>query len=442
MDLSQLLTMTGNSAYILVVFVVALSVIVAVHEYGHYIVGRWCGIDADVFSVGFGPVLASRVDKRGTKWQLAAIPFGGYVKFAGDKNAASVGGVENLPPEVARRTMMGAPLWARSATVVAGPVANFILAVLIFAGYTLAQGQTTEKVIFEQAFDLPAGFESELLPGDEVISVDGILIGVSGEDSVDDLPKSPQRTYVVVRDGVEMEVNGPNLLVPRVDRLFPRSAADDAKLKIDDVIVAVDGVPTYAFADIVTAVEAVEGAPILLDVWREGEIIEVELAPRRVDNPLPDGTFETRWMIGIGGEYFFEQKRESVGVWESLEFAFDRLWFTIKMSLNGLWEVITGGISSCNISGPVAIAQASGSMASQGAGSYILFIGMISAAIGLFNLFPVPVLDGGHLVFHAYEAVTRRKPDGMALQVLMFSGLALIGSLMVFALLNDLVLCP
>ncbi len=442
MDLQQILSTTGNSAYILVVFIVALSVIVAIHEYGHYIVGRWCGIDADVFSVGFGPVLASRIDKRGTQWQIAAIPFGGYVKFAGDKNAASVGGYENLPPEQARRTMLGAPLWARAATVAAGPIANFILAIAIFSGYILAQGRPTEAVIFDVSHTLPAGFESELLQNDVVLTVDGISVDGSDVESIDDLPKSAVRTYRIQRDGVEMEVQGPNLLIPRVDRLFPRSAADDAQLKVDDVIVRMDDIEVYAFSDVIDVVESVEGAPLTLDVWRAGEMIEIILSPRRMDNPLPDGSFETRWMIGIGGEYFFERRLERVGVWEALTHGSERLWFTIRISLSGLWKVIVGDISSCNISGPVAIAQASGSMASQGAGSYILFIGMISASIGLINLFPVPILDGGHLVFHAYEAVTRKKPDGKALQILMFSGLFLIVALMIFALLNDLILCP
>ena len=121
MDLASLISEFGGIAYTLLAFVVALSVIVAIHEYGHYIVGRWSGIHAEVFSLGFGPVLYSRVDRRGTKWQIAALPFGGYVKFLGDANAASVGGVEGESAP-ARNTMAGAPLWARSATVAAGPL--------------------------------------------------------------------------------------------------------------------------------------------------------------------------------------------------------------------------------------------------------------------------------------------------------------------------------
>ena len=137
MDITQFLPTPENFVLYLVTFVIALSIIVAVHEYGHYIVGRWCGIKADVFSIGFGPVLWSRVDKRGTKWQFAALPFGGYVKFYGDANAASAKdgeAMQTVPEDQLRHTMHGAPLWARTLTVAAGPVFNFILSIIVFAG--------------------------------------------------------------------------------------------------------------------------------------------------------------------------------------------------------------------------------------------------------------------------------------------------------------------
>jgi len=132
LDLTQILPQFGGVAFTLVAFVVALSIIVAIHEYGHYIVGRWTGIHAEVFSLGFGPVLFARRDRRGTVWQIAALPFGGFVKFLGDANAASVGGREVSAAD-RRRTMLGAPLWARAATVAAGPVFNFALSFVMFA---------------------------------------------------------------------------------------------------------------------------------------------------------------------------------------------------------------------------------------------------------------------------------------------------------------------
>lgn len=441
MDLTALIPSLGGPVFTIVAFIVALLVIVAVHEYGHYIVGRWCGIHADVFSVGMGKVLLSRVDKHGTKWQLAAIPAGGYVKFAGDANAASVGGTDTVTGRNPRNTMLGAPLWARALTVVAGPVANFILAVLIFAGYLMYEGKASEDLIFESAFDVPAQFQSDLQPGDRIIAVGDVVFGEEGA-SIDTLPKAPLQDYTILRDGAEMVVKGPNPIVPRVDGLSPRSAADDARLRVGDFVTAIDGSPVYAFGDMVDAVLAADGAPLMLDVWRNGETFQVELTPRPTDEPQADGSFERVYRIGISGTFFFSPATDPIGPWEALTLGVDRLWFSITTSLSGLWHIITGGISTCNLSGPVGIAQASGSMAAQGAQSYVLFLGMLSAAVGLLNLFPIPILDGGHLVFHAYEAVARRKPSDAALNLLMAGGLAIIAALMIFALLNDLVLCP
>ena len=439
MELSQFIGLLGGGGFTIIAFIIALSVIVAIHEYGHYIVGRWCGIHAEVFSIGFGPVLLSRTDRHGTVWQIAALPFGGYVKFLGDANAASVG--SDTPEQTVdpRRTMAGAPLWARAATVAAGPIFNFILAILIFAGYLMSLGKPVDPATFAGEHPLPAEMVSELRAGDELIAVGGIELGAA---EIADLPVVERQIYTVGRDGDVLTVEGPPLVPSRISGLTPRSAADEAGLKIDDVIVGIDGNSIAAFDQIVEAVTAAEGDPLELRVWRDGQELDFTLAPRRSDLPLPEGGFETRWLIGISGNVFFEEMTERVGVWEALTQGTEQLWWRITTSLSGLWHIITGGISTCNLSGPVAIAQASGSMASQGGGSFILFIGMLSAAVGLLNLFPIPVLDGGHLVFYAYEAVARRKPTERALQVLMFAGLTVIGALMIFALLNDLVLCP
>ena len=442
MDFSQLLGAVGNNVFIIVAFVVALSVIVAIHEYGHYIVGRWTGIHAETFSLGFGPVLYSRVDKRGTKWQLAALPFGGYVKFLGDANAASVGGTDTVTGFSPRNTMLGAPLWARAATVAAGPIANFILAVAIFAGYLMSQGQPVDPVTFAKAHDLPAAISSELQPGDQVLSIGGIAIGQDAERGDQTFPLTAMVDYEINRDGQVMTVQGAYPVPPRVSGLSPRSAADEAGLKIGDVITAIDGDPIFAFEQVITAVNAIDGGSLDLTVWRAGETLEFAMSPRRVDLPNDDSGFDTRWLIGISGDLFFESATERLGLWESLKMGSEQLWWRIKTSLSGLWHIFAGNISTCNLSGPVGIAQASGSMAAQGAESFVLFLGMLSAAVGLLNLFPIPILDGGHLVFHAYEAIARRKPSDRAMQFFMMGGLAIVGSLMVFALLNDLVLCP
>lgn len=434
--MTTFLASVGDNAFILLAFIVAMSVIVFIHEFGHYIVGRWSGIYADTFSVGFGPVVIARKDKRGTQWQIALYPFGGYVKFAGDANAASVGAAQ----EAGRHTMQGAPLWARAATVAAGPIFNFIFAILIFAGYLLWTGKPAETLTFESGYDVPAAYQSDLQPGDRITAIAGIPL--EEDDIYSVLPDQPRFDYTVIRDGQEITVEGPAPVIPRVVGLAPRSAADDARLRIGDVITAIDGEPTSKFGDLVTAVAAAEGTPLTLTVWRDGTELTRELSARRVDLPLPEGGFETRWMIGITGDTFFKAARVSVGPWEALSSGSEQLWWRITTSLSGLWNIINGSISSCNLSGPVGIAQASGSMAAQGTGSFILFIGVLSAAVGLLNLFPIPILDGGHLVFHAYEAIARRKPSENALKYLMIGGLSLIGMLMTFAILNDLIFCP
>ncbi len=215
----------------------------------------------------------------------------------------------------------------------------------------------------------------------------------------------------------------------------------DIDLRVGDVVRSVDGLPVETFHQLREITGASDGKPMLLKVWRDGEDIDFTLAPRRVDLPDPDGGFETRWLIGITGGMVFVPMTELPGVLAAIGYGAEQTWFIMKSSVSGLTHVISGAISSCNIRGPIGIAQTSGEIASQGLTSFIWFIAVLSTAVGLLNLFPVPVLDGGHLVFHAYEAVVGKPPSDAALRVLMAIGLALLLTLMGFALLNDLT-CP
>lgn len=440
MDLVTLADAFGGFVWVIIAFVVALSVIVAIHEYGHYIVGRWCGIHSETFSLGFGPVIWSRHDKRGTKWQLAALPFGGYVKFLGDKNAASVGVDEDVP--LARNTMHGAPLWARAATVAAGPIFNFILSILVFAAVLAFRGEAKDPLTVADLRPLP-GPAIELQLGDELRAIAGQDIPEleQFEDFEDTLPVAERLDYLVSRKGAEITVSGPFPYPPMVLGLNPQSAAIEAGLEVGDVITVVNGTPVFAFRELQAAVKTAGGTPLALTVWRDGETFDVTLTPKRRDLPLPEGGFETRWLLGISGGLFFEPATTSPGVGASLVYGVQQTGFIISSSLSGLWNIITGAISSCNISGPVGIAKTSGAMASQGISSFVWFIAVLSTAVGLLNLFPIPVLDGGHLVFHAYEAVRGKPPTARAMNVMMSIGLALIGTLMVFALGNDLFFC-
>ena len=443
MEIAQLLPQFGNAAFTIIAFVVALSIIVAIHEYGHYIVGRWCGIHAEVFSLGFGPVLFSRTDRRGTRWQVAALPFGGFVKFLGDANSASVGSVE-IADSDKRRTMLGAPLWARALTVVAGPVFNFILSLLVFGSVIMGQGQIADPMRIAALQPLPPAMGQELQVGDQIIAMNGTptptLDSMTAIEA--DLPLTGLVNYTVLRGGAEVPASGPHPFPPLVLGVTPGSAAYDAGLQGGDVITAVDGTPVWSFDQLVQMVIGGEGRAMELAVWRDGAELRFTITPRRADLPTPGGGFETRWLVGVSGGLVFELQTETPGLWTTMTLALSQLNGIIVGSLSGLYHMVTGAISSCNLSGPVGIAQASGAMVAQGAVSFMWFVGVLSAAVGLMNLFPIPVLDGGHLVFYGYEAVTGRTPGVKALNVLMVAGLALVLFMTIFALANDLFLCP
>lgn len=448
MDITSLIPQFGGFAFTILAFVVALSVIVAVHEYGHYIVGRWSGIKAEVFSLGFGPVLWSGTDRHGTRWQIAALPFGGYVKFLGDANAASgkdsdeMAQIAEEDPARLRQTMHGAPLWARAATVAAGPVFNFIMSILIFAAVFLFQGVTRDPFTVGQVVDLPGG-AYELRAGDELLQVAGVDLPAQGDRAAwralsGKLPQTPTLDYTVRRGDETRDVTGPQFLPAYVEAVIPRSAAHDIGLQKGDVIHAIEGAPISSFTELKAQVESSDGRALLISVWRQGEELEFALKPRRTDEPAPDGGFITHWRIGIVGGNAIEPATERAGLGASLWGGVAQTGAVVSSSLSGLWHMITGAISTCNMSGPLGIAETSGAMASQGAESFIWFIAVLSTAVGLLNLFPVPVLDGGHLVFYAYEAVVGRPVSDKALRILMAIGLSLILSLMVFALGNDI----
>ena len=442
MDPFGLIPTFGSFAWTVLAFVVALSVIVAVHEYGHYIVGRWTGIAADVFSLGFGPVLWSRVDRRGTRWQVALLPFGGYVKFRGDADAASGPdgrAIEGMTKAERRRTMTGAPLWARSATVLAGPVFNFILTILIFSGFFLIRGVATDAAIVGSLKHTP--FEAQsLVPGDRIVALGDMPTPdlAAFVAATDTLPPAPKAAYTVERDGERQTVDGPYPLPPLAGSVQPSSAAQAAGLEPGDMILSVAGAPVYAFSQLRTLVGASDGKPLPVSVWRDGDTFDAVLTPKRMDIPARDGGFETRWLIGLTGDLVFTPETRTPGPLEAVRLAGAQTWDIVATSISGLGHMLSGAISACNLRGPIGIAETSGAAASQGGASFILFIAMLSTAVGLMNLFPVPVLDGGHLVFHLYEAVTGRPPSDRALRVLMGGGLAILLSLMVFAMTNDL----
>lgn len=450
MDILTTLLGAGGFLWTLAFFILAIGIIVFVHEYGHYIVGRWTGIHAEVFSLGFGPVLVNRTDRRGTRWQIAAIPLGGFVKFLGDSDAASgkdAAAMAGLSANQKRHTMHGAPLWARSATVAAGPIFNFILAIAVYWGLILWTGVATDRPVVGAVASLP-GAAQTLEPGDQVLSINGMATPdlETYLDVARDLPAAPSVEYRVLRNGGETVVSAAHPMPPLVASVQLKSAALAAGLEEGDVILAANGQPVTAFAELPPIVEGLAGAPVPLTIWRadgsaSGKVFDITITPNRRDLPKAEGGFETRWLIGLTGGLVFEPEVRRPGLFEALGLAGQNAWFAGVTSLSGLWNVVTGTISSCNISGPIGMAQVMGQAATQGLDYYITMLAVMSLGIGLINLFPIPVLDGGHLVFHAYEAVFRRPPPDGAMKVLMTIGLAIVLGFMAYALTND-VTCP
>lgn len=437
----DILSGAGGLAITVVVFIVALSIIIAVHEYGHYIVGRWTGIHAEVFSLGFGPVLASRTDKRGTKWQLAAVPLGGFVKFMGDADASSVraGALDGYAPDERRRTMAGAPLWARSLTVAAGPFANFILGFLILATFLLTMGVPTASPIVGSL--RATNYQGAgLQPGDRILAMAGIETPTTEAygAAFKTLPDTATIDWTIERAGERRVINAPHPSPALVGDVHPKSAAGDAGLRKGDIILAANGQDVAVFRQLPEIVKATAGKPVTLKVWRDGTVFEATMTPRSRDIPLPEGGFETRWLIGLSSAPIVELQTRTPGPWETLTISADQTWRLLTASLSGLWHILTGMISSCNLSGPIGMAEVMGDAAKAGPETFFQQLAILSLGIGLLNLFPIPVLDGGHLVFYAYEAIVGRPPNDRALRVLMSVGVTLLLSLMLFALSNDL----
>ena len=432
----------GGTAWTVFFFIVALSVIVFVHEYGHYIVGRWSGIHSEVFSVGFGPVLFSRTDRRGTKWQIAAIPFGGYVKFLGDADATSVqaGDVSGFSAAERRHTMTGAPLWARASTVVAGPVANFILTFVLLAGLLVAIGIPRDVPTVGALRDFPQAGPS-LQVGDVILAIGGQATPdrESFGQVLDTLPAAKTVIYSVLRDGAEVMVTGPHPFAPVVGAVIVRSAAIDAGLQVGDVVLKAGGQDVLTFAQLPKIIAASKGAPVPLTIWRAGKTFDLTLTPRIRTVEDATGAMIERYQIGIGAGLFFEAAMRSPGPFETVTLTLERMWQMTVSTFSGLWHILIGAISTCNLSGAIGMAEAVGDAARTGAETFFGMMAVLSLGVGILNLFPIPVLDGGHLVFHAYEAVMRRPPSAGALRLLMSVGLSIVLGFMIYALSRDLV---
>ncbi len=431
-----------NGSYSLVSFIVALSIIVFIHEFGHYIVGRWCGINAEVFSIGFGPVLISRKDKHGTIWQIALLPLGGFVKFSKDETNYQVTNKNFANLNNKGHTFDGASVLARTLTVLAGPFANFILTFLILIFFVQINGVSSEKIQIDKINEYPF-FENNLRANDTILSVNGYFTpdlnafyGLLSDHSFEKEVK-----YLVERDGVELNVLGPHPFQAIIGSVSLRSAASTSGLKKGDLIIKVNGSEIFSFLQLQRVVIDTDDYPLKLNIWREGKVFDVLVTPKVVDYPDSNGGFVKRKLIGITGGFFFEFKKEKADLFEASRIAINQMISIILGSFNGIKNILIGAISTCNLQGPIGIASTAGEAAQQGIASFIWIIAVLSTAIGMLNLFPIPMLDGGHLVFFGIEVLTRKKPTEKLVRGLSLFGLGLLLALMLTAISSDL-FCP
>ncbi len=426
-------------------FLLVLSVVVAVHEYGHYVVARWRGVHSEVFSVGFGPELFGWNDKRGTRWRIAAIPLGGYVRFRGDADEASStvdeAAMARLTPEEKARSFPAASLLSRALIVAAGPVFNFVLAAFIFSAMAFGRGLPGDAPVVGSAPQTSQAWEAGLRPGDRLVSYDGRALEsfsqfLNALDPADSAPKP----LVLLRDGREMTLPFAYVRTARVTGVSPGSPAAEAGLRKGDVILSLNGEPTPNFDELSQRIESLGAAPALIEVARGDGRLTLSVTPEIREIRLPTGELKTRALMGLRNDEFFGASAgfERMGLAESAVHGVKETGMILGLTLRHLGDLIVGRGDLDTISGPVGIAEVSGQAARMGLDTVIRLTAIVSASIGLLNLFPIPILDGGRLVFYAIEGILGRPLSLRAQEIGAGVGVALMLMLMAFATFNDL----
>jgi regulator of sigma E protease len=355
-------------------FLFVLTIVVFFHELGHFLVARWAGVRVLTFSLGFGPELVGFNDRHGTRWKISAVPLGGYVKFFGDESEASTPSTEalaNMTEQERADSFHHKKVGPRAAIVAAGPIANFILAIVIFTGMVMYYGK----------------------------------------------PSS----------------------IPRVDVLTPGSAAEAAGFKVGDVVLSIDGRSIESFVDMQRVVSTSAGSALAFRVKRDGGTVDLTATPALKEVKDTFGNTHRIGQLGIQYNARAEDARSTpVGSLEAVKIGTEQAWFIVTGTFKFIASVFSGAGSSEDVGGPLRIAQMSGQAASLGFQFVLQLCAALSVSIGLLNLFPVPLLDGGHLLFYAVEAVRGRPLSDRAQEMGFRIGLGLVLMLMVFATYNDI----
>lgn len=368
--IANLTASMGTSLFFLFSFILVLTVVVFVHELGHFLVARWCGVKVSAFSIGFGREIFGFVDKHGTRWRFAWIPLGGYVKFMDDANAASVPSAEAMSEEEREGSFHAKPLWRRAAVVAAGPIANFLFAIVVFAFMFSLVGQRTT--------------------------------------------------------------------LPRVDEVVKGMPADLAGFQKGDIIKTIGGRNVANFNDVLRLISSSPDRKLDIVIERGGVPQTLTVTPKPTTmNDRIGGTI-TRGLIGIKrspGPDGYTHNR--AGPLEAIILGVQETEFIITSTLSYIGDVVIMRQPPDQLGGVIRIADVSGKVAQVGPEALIHLIAVLSISVGLINLFPIPLLDGGHLMFYAIEAI-RGRPLSDASQEFGFKiGFALVLSMMVFATWND-----
>jgi regulator of sigma E protease len=373
--LSHLHALGGGVVGYLIPFLFVLSLVVFFHELGHFLVARWCGVRILVFSIGFGPELVGFNDRYGTRWKISAVPLGGFVKFFGDENAASVpdtASLANMDAYERSQSFIFQPVLKRAAIVVAGPLANFVLAIFIFAAVFMLYGKQTMSA--------------------------------------------------------------------RVDSVQPGSAAAAAGFQPGDLVVSIDGRAIDNFADMQRIVSSSAGETLNITVERDGTRRVLKATPALKEVKDNFGNVQRIGILGISRSMAAEDlKLHPLAPPQAIWMSIQETWSVVERTLGYIGGVISGREAANQLGGPIRIAQMSGQVASFGFVPLIQLAAVLSVSIGLLNLFPIPLLDGGHLLFYLIEGVRGRPLSERAQEVGFRIGLAIVLMLMIFATFNDIV---